>query len=176
MLRGTQAGAEERGNPHGLQTDEAPDDEGFTPLTAEQADEWRARQPQTSVWRVVVWQGVLLLLALVLTAPLALVWGQPLWLLSVGYGGLCVLLPSALMAYGLTYSRGARRPGGKATAAASMRQMLFWEGVKLLLAIAMLVLAPSLIPGVSWPALLIGLIVVLKAYWIALWMQKRAVV
>ena len=47
-----------------------------------------------------------------------------------------------------------------------------WELVKLVLCIAMLVAAPKLIPGLSWLALLAGLIVVMKTYWIALIVQS----
>jgi len=176
MLRGTQAGAEQRGNPNGLQADEAPDDEGFTPLTAEQANEWRARQPQTSVWGVVRWQLVLLLLVTVLTVPFALVWGQPVWVVSVFYGGLCVLLPTALMAYGLTASRWAQRRKQQAGQGAGdvMAGVFFWEGIKILLAVAMLALAPRLIPDLSWLGLLLGLVLVLKAYGLAFWLRSRA--
>jgi len=174
MLRGTQAGAEQRGNPNGLQADEAPDDEGFTPLTAEQAREWRSRQPQTSVWSVVRWQVVLLLLATALTVPLAFVLGQPVWVASVFYGGLCVLLPTALMAYGVTASRGARKRAAQpGQGSALLAGMFFWEGVKLALAIAMLVLAPRLIPDLSWLGLLLGLVLVLKAYWVAHWLRNQ---
>ena len=176
MLRGTQAGAEQRGNPNGLQADEAPDDEGFTPLTAEQANEWRARQPQTSVWGVVRWQLVLLLLATSLSVPFALVWGAPAAVASVFYGGLCVLLPTALMAYGLTASRWAQRRKQQAGQGAGdvMAGVFFWEGIKILLAVAMLALAPRLIPDLSWLGLLLGLVLVLKAYGLAFWLRSRA--
>jgi len=178
MLRGTQAGAEQRENPHGLQADEAPEDESFTPLTAEQANEWRARQPQASVWGVVRWQLVLLLLATALSVPFALVWGAPAVVASVFYGGLCVLLPTALMAYGLTGSRWARKRAAKAqgsqgSAAGVLAGVFFWEGVKIVLAVAMLALAPRLIPDLSWLGLLLGLVMVLKAYGVAFWLKKR---
>lgn len=171
MLRGTQAGAEQRGNPNGLQADEAPDDEGFTPLTAEQAQALRARQPQASVWVLVRWQLVMLLLATASSVPFALVWGEWVWVVSVFYGGLCALLPTAVMAYGLTGSRWARKHAAQPAGAVRgvLRGVFFWEGVKILLAIAMLALAQSLIPGLSWVGLLVGLVLVLKVYWLAFW-------
>jgi len=44
----------------------------------------------------------------------------------------------------------------------------------LLLCASLLVVAPSLIEGLSWPALMVGLIVALKAYWLALFLHSRA--
>ena len=164
----------ERERSKGPQAEDAAESDDFKPLTAEQAGEWRARQPQWSVWTVVRWQMVLLLLGTVLTLPLALVWGQPLWVASVFYGGLCVLLPTALMAYGLTGSRGARRRAAQpGQGAAMLAGVFFWEGVKIVLVIAMLALAPRLIPDVSWLGLLLGLVLVLKAYGLAFWLRSR---
>lgn len=48
-----------------------------------------------------------------------------------------------------------------------MARIFGWELVKLVLCIAMLVAAPKLVPNLSWLALLVGLIVVMKTYWIA---------
>ena len=165
----------ERERSKGPQAEDAAESEDFKPFTAEQAGEWRARQPQTSVWSVVRWQLVLLLLASVLTVPFALVWGQPAWVVSVFYGGLCVLLPTVLMAYGLTASRWAQRRKRQAgqSAGAVMAGVFFWEGVKILLAVAMLALAPRLIPDLSWLGLLLGLVLVLKAYGLAFWLRSR---
>lgn len=165
----------ERERSKGLDAEDVAEPDDFKPLTAEQASEWRSRQPQWSVWSVVRWQGVLLLLATVLTVPFAFVWGQPVWVISVFYGGLCVLLPSALMAYGLTASRWAQRRRQQAgqSAGAVMAGVFFWEGVKIVLVIAMLALAPSLIPNLSWLGLLLGLVLVLKAYGLAFWLRSR---
>jgi ATP synthase protein I len=32
-------------------------------------------------------------------------------------------------------------------------------------------LAPTVIPGLNWLGLLVGLVVVLKVYWLGLWIQ-----
>ena len=159
---------------HKLYDDEidgAPESE-FKRLTADEAAEWRRRQPRESVWDVVRWQ---LLLGLLLV-PLA-------WLLtrraevagSVAYGVLCILLPTSLMAYGLTSSGLAKLvqrlfPG---VAGLSLAGLFFWEGVKVLLALAMMWQAPRLVPGLSWLALVAGLVVALKAYWLEFWMRSR---
>ncbi len=146
--------------------------EVFKPLTREEAQQWRARHPAVSVWRVVGWQLALMALAALLgglfTQRLSVVW-------SVAYGGLSIALPTALMAYGLTAS-----PLSRALAAVfpgmarlSLAGVLFWEGVKVLLALVMLWLAPRVVPDLSWLGLVAGLVVVLKAYWLAFWRQNR---
>jgi ATP synthase protein I len=45
---------------------------------------------------------------------------------------------------------------------------MVWEMVKIALTVAMLVAAPRLVPQLSWPALLVGLVLALKVYWVAL--------
>lgn len=148
--------------------------EDFKPLSREEAQQWRARQPETSVWRVVGWQVLLALLAAgvggLFTQRSAVAW-------SAFYGGLCIALPSALMAYGLSSSPLSRAlvralPG---VAKVSLAGVLFWEGVKVLLALAMMWLAPRLVSELSWLALVAGLVVALKAYWLEFWMRSRRV-
>ncbi len=46
-----------------------------------------------------------------------------------------------------------------------------WEIAKILLTVALLVAAPWLVPGLSWIALLIGMVVTMKTYWVALWVR-----
>lgn len=146
--------------------------EDFKPLTREEARQWRTRQVETSAWRVVGWQALMTLLAALLgwlfTQRSAVAW-------SVLYGGLCIALPSALMAYGLTSSPLSRAlvrvfPG---VAKVSLAGVLFWEGIKVLLALAMMWSAPRMVPGLSWLALVGGLVVALKAYWLEFWMRSR---
>jgi ATP synthase protein I len=81
---------------------------------------------------------------------------------SVGYGALAVVLPAAIFARGLTGRLASLNAG---TAAVGF---MVWEMVKIALSVAMLVAAPRLVPELSWPALLVGLVVVLKVYWVAL--------
>ena len=133
------------------------EDHDFKPLTAQQAREWRSRQVPLSVWRIVVIQvvaGVLVaLLAWWLTGRAQVAW-------SAGYGALSVVLPAALFARGVSRSR--------SSAGAAMVGLFGWELVKIALTVAMLVAAPRLVPGLSWLALLAGMVVVMKTYWIAL--------
>ncbi|EZP48519.1 ATP synthase subunit I [Delftia sp. RIT313] len=134
------------------------EDSDFKPLTSEEAQEWRTRNPQMSVWRFVVVQavvGVLVaLLAWLVTGRAEVGW-------SAAYGALSVVLPAALFARAVVR----KRPGG---AAAAMVGIFGWELVKLVLCIAMLAAAPKLVPGLSWLALLAGLVIVMKTYWVAL--------
>ena len=140
----------------------------FKPLTREEAQQWRASQPEVSVWRLVGMQllvGLLAgLLGWLLTQRTPVAW-------SVLYGAAAVVVPSALMAYGLTSSFLARLLAGVAQAA--FAGFLLWEGVKILLAVAMLWLAPAIVPELSWLGLLAGLVLTLKVYWFGFWTQAR---
>lgn len=149
-------------NEDGLQEPE------FKPLTREEARQWRARQPEMSVWRLV---GLQLLVGLVsgllgwlLTQRASVGW-------SVLYGAAVVVVPSALMAYGLTSSAVSRLMAGVAQAA--FAGFLLWEGVKILLAVALLWLAPKIVPELSWLGLLAGLVLTLKVYWFGFWIRSR---
>jgi len=141
----------------------------FKPLTAEEAREWRQAQREVSVWRVVLLQ---ICASVVFGVSAVLVTGR----LSVGwsafYGGASVALPSAVMAWGMTSSRLGRMlsvfPSG------SLGGLVFWEGVKVLLVVVALFLAPAVVNELSWLALLAGLVVVLKVYWLAFFVMSRS--
>ena len=139
------------------ETESGAEDPEFKPLTAQQAQEWRKRQPLLSVWRVVAFQalaGVLVaLLAWWLTGRSQVAW-------SAGYGALSVVLPAALFARGMARKR--------SSAGAAMVGLFGWELVKIVLTVAMLAAAPRLVPGLSWLALLAGMVITMKTYWIAL--------
>jgi len=137
--------------------------ETFEPLTAEQVAELRKRQPLLSVWRVVSAQVVLGLLVA------TLVWfvsGQKAVVYSAVYGALAVIVPAALFARGLT-SRVASLNAG-----AAVLGFFLWEMVKIGLTVAMLFAAPRLVNDLSWPAMLAGLVVTMKVYWVALGFGK----
>ena len=135
----------------------------FEPLTAEQAAELRKQQPLLSVWRVVGVQAVLGLLVAVL------VWfvsGRMAAVYSAVYGALAVIVPASLFARGLT-SRIA-----SVNVSAAVFGFFLWEMVKIGLTVAMLFAAPRLVNDLSWPAMLAGLIVTMKVYWVALGFRK----
>ena len=134
------------------------------PLTAEQARRVREQNPPVSPWWVVVGQvGVGLVAAL---AAWAFTGKQNVgW--SVAYGALAVAIPAAVFARGLTGKFSSLNAG---TAAVGF---LLWEMVKIALTLAMMAMAPRLVAGLSWPALLIGLVLAMKVYWLALAFAPR---
>jgi len=135
------------------------------PLSAEEARRVREQNPPVSPWWVVAGQAgvglVAALLAWAFTGKQNVGW-------SVAYGALAVVLPAAVFARGLTGRFSSLNAG---TAAVGF---LLWEMVKIALTLAMLALAPRVVAGLSWPALLIGLVLAMKVYWIALAFAPRA--
>ena len=138
------------------QVDEA---EEFHPMTAQEAQAWRARHPTLSVWWVV---GVQLMLAVFLAVSAAWIWGRSSIAFSLMYGALAVVLPAALFARGMT----SRLASVNAVSAAL--SFAVWQGVKMVLTVLLMVLAPRVLNDVSWPALLAGLLLTMKVYWLAL--------
>ena len=143
--------------------DQDNEQEAFEPLTAQQAVELRKRQPLLSVWRVVGFQA---LLGLLVAWLVWLVSGRMSAVYSAGYGALAVIIPAALFARGLT-SRVA-----SANVGAAVFGFFLWEMVKIGLTVAMLLAAPRLVIDLSWPAMLVGLVVTMKVYWVALGFRK----
>lgn len=137
----------------------------FKPLTAEEASALRAKQPPLSPWRVLGVQGVVgtvaALIAVVVTGRQEMAW-------SVLYGAATVVVPGALMARGMTSKLSSMSPGSSAVS------FMLWEMVKIAVSIAMLVLAPKLVHNLSWPALLVSLVLCMKVYWVALLWRGRA--
>ena len=138
--------------------------EKFKPLSAKEARELRERNPSVPPWKVVLGQGVVgLLVALaawVITGSQSVGW-------SAAYGALAVVLPAALFARGLT-GRFA-----SLNVATAVFGFFLWEMVKLVLTVAMLIAAPKLVVALSWPALLVGLVLTMKVYWVALLFAPR---
>jgi ATP synthase protein I len=148
----------------------------FQPLSVEEARLWRQRHPVSSPWRIVAWQAVAGVLAAGLTGLVGLVSG---WADSLGgvlsiagsmlYGAGAVVLPAALLAR--VMSRPVARHAGAAGVA--LLRFFMWELTKLVLTVAMLVAAPWLLPGLSWLALVGGLVVAMKAHGVAAWFEMR---
>ena len=132
-------------------------------LSPEQAAALKAQLPMLSPWRVLGMQLVVGLLCV------AIVW---LWMASgvaaasALYGVAAVVLPGMLLARGMT-----KRVSSAVGAAAGF---MGWEFLKIGASIAMLVLAPKVVPGLSWPVLLVTLAVCIKVNWLALaWRGRR---
>lgn len=134
------------------------EDADFKPLTAEQAQRFREANPESSPWWVVVAQVV----AGLIVAGIAWGWtGRPEVGKSALYGALAVAIPAAL------FVRGAMR-GSQANSKSAMLRFFVWELIKLVLTIAFLAAAPWLVGSLSWLALLAGVVVAMKMYWVAL--------
>ncbi len=145
--------------------EDAQEEPGYPPLTAEQAKLLRLQQPQLSPWKVI---GAQLLVGLALTA-LAWVWtGRPNAAWSAGYGALVAIIPAALFARGLM-SRFA-----SVNAVMAGFGFFVWEMVKISVSVVMLIVAARVVPELDWLALLTGLILTLKVYWVALLMRPKA--
>ena len=136
----------------------------FKPLTREEAEALRAKDPPLSPWRVIgvqvaVGAGVALLALLLAGRP------EVGW--SALYGAATVVLPGALMARGMTSRLSSKSPGASAVS------FMLWEAVKIVVSIAMLALAPKLVQPLSWPALLVAMVLCMKVYWLALSWRGR---
>lgn len=130
----------------------------LAPWTAGQVQQWRRGKQKLDVRRLFLWQLAFGVLTAVICGVLA---GQSsAW--SAAYGAVCVLLPGAL------FARGVLRP---APVGVAVVNFFVWEAVKLALTLALLALAPKLITGLVWPALLAGLIVTMKASWLAMMLR-----
>ena len=134
----------------------------IVPLSAEQVQELRKRQPLLSVWRVVAAQFV----AGLVVAALAGWWFGVSAAQSAMYGSLAVVFPAALFALGLTGRMSSINAGS------AVFGFFLWELVKLALTVVALAAAPRWIEALSWPAMLAGLLVTMKIYWVALGLRR----
>ncbi|MBC5763425.1 ATP synthase subunit I [Ramlibacter sp. GTP1] len=133
-------------------------------VSAEAARRLREQNPPVSPWWVVAGQAgvglVAALLAWAFTGKQNVGW-------SAAYGALAVVVPAAV------FARGISSRVSSLNAATAAMGFLVWEMVKLGLTVAMLLAAPSLVAGLSWPALLVGLVLAMKVYWVALAFKPR---
>lgn len=135
----------------------------FKTLTRQEAQVLRSRIPTTSPWKVIGAQ------AAVGATCAALLWAvtqRTDLAASALYGAATAVLPGAVLARGMT-----RRTSSNPAAAAI--GFMFWEMVKIALAVAMLMSAVRLVPGLSWPALLGTMVVCMKVSWLAMLWQRR---
>ena len=148
---------------HALEADE-PQEQDFKPLTAEQARVLRESEPALSPWRVVGWQMVAGLLSALVAWGVS---GQAVAGWSAMYGAVAVIIPAAL------FARGLMSQFSSLNAAAASFGFFVWEAVKLAVSVAMIAAAPRLIENLSWLAMMAGLFVTLKVYWLALLLRPK---
>jgi ATP synthase protein I len=141
------------------ETEAEAEDSDFKPLTAEEAEQWRRRNPPVSIGKVVAGQALVgmltALVAWMLTGRVSVGW-------SAAYGALAVVVPAALFARGVLRSKASTHPR------AAMLGFAGWEITKIVLTVALLAAAPRLVPDLSWIALLVGMVITMKTYWVAL--------
>jgi ATP synthase protein I len=138
------------------------DDGHYKALTREEAQALRVKQPMISPWRVVGAQAAVGLICVVV-AWIFVRPGHAAW--SALYGAAAVVIPSALLARGMT------KRADSPTAAAM--GLMFWETMKIAAAIAMLVIAARVVPQLNWPALLVTMVVCSQMNWFALLWRGR---
>jgi len=136
----------------------------FSPLTPEQAQRLIAQNPSLSVWWVLSAQLVVGVLAAMVAGILT---GQGASAWSAFYGCLAVVIPGAL------FARGLRSQFSSISAVTAGFGFFVWEAVKIGVSVAMLAAAPRLVADLDWLAMLIGLIVTLKVYWLALLVRRK---
>ena len=136
----------------------------FTPLTAAEARALRKKNPSISPWWVVAGQlAVGVLVALIAWA----VTGSQTVGLSAACGALAVIIPAALFARGVTGKFASVNAGS------AVMSFFLWELVKILVTVGILLAAQRLVIGLSWPAMLVGLVVTIKVYWVALAFKRQ---
>ena len=140
----------------------------FKPLSAEQAQAWRQHNPQASPWRVLFLQvGVGALMAL-LTGLFTGEWNLAM---SSAWGSVAVVIPAVVFVRALSRQMRRTQPGS------ALMGLMVWELVKIVLTVALLLVAPKVISELSWLALVAGFVVTMKVYWLAMalgWMQRKS--
>jgi ATP synthase protein I len=140
-------------------------DDGFRRWSAQEAQALAAKDPhKVNPWRVIAVQAAVGL-GVALVAGLATGRVGVFW--SALYGAGVVVIPGVLMARGMTSPLSSMSPIGSAVS------FMLWEGVKIAVSIVLLILATRIVQPLSWPALLAGLVVSIKVYWVALAWRRR---
>ena len=144
------------------ETDEVSD---LMPLTAEQAQELRRQHPSISPWWVVAGQVVVGVLVTLIAWGVT---GKSSVAVSAACGALAVVLPAALFARGVTGQFASVNAGS------AVLSFFVWELVKIMVTVGVLFAAQRLVAQLSWPAMLIGLVVTMKVYWLALAVKRKS--
>ena len=141
---------------------------GFKPLTADEAQAWRLKNPALIPWRIVALQagvgGLMVLLTWLLTDERRLA-------ASVAWGVVAVVIPAMVFVRALSRQMQAAQPK------VALVGLFAWELVKIVLTVALLLAAPQLISDLSWLALVASFVVTIKVYWLAMllgWVQRKS--
>jgi ATP synthase protein I len=146
--------------------------EGTTPQwTAEQAAYWRLRHPDISLWLTVLAQ-IVVLVAVIVGATLASVRREIT--VSLLWGGLAAVMPAVLSVAG--YRTTMRLLAGRRRSVRmvwGLMSIVFWEVVKLVSSVGLLVLAPRWLSQVHWLSVVLMFVAVIKAYWLVVLLDRR---
>jgi ATP synthase protein I len=165
----------DRVRPSGISADRESEDSAnedlesdFKPLTAEQAQALRQQNPMASPWRVLWLQVLVGGLVAVLTGWFS---GQSRLAASVAWGAVAVVIPAVVFVRALSRQMRMRQAGS------ALVGLFVWELVKIVLTVALLLVAPKVVSDLSWLALVAGFVVTMKVYWLAMalgWMQRKS--
>ncbi len=131
--------------------------------TPEQVAALRVRSLPVSPWAVLAMQGIAGLVCVAVGWLFSTRWQVPASALG---GAVVVVLPGVLTARGMSR----RRP---ADAGGALLSVMVWEALKIGSAVVLLLGIARFLPALSWPALLITMIVCQKVYWVALLPRRR---
>lgn len=140
----------------------------FKPLSAEEAHVWRQHNPQASPWRVLFLQ---VFVGALMALTTGLVTGQFNLAASVAWGSVAVVAPAVVFVRALGRQMRRNQPGS------ALLGLMVWELVKVVLTVALLLVAPKVISDLNWLALVVGFVVTMKVYWLAMalgWMQLKS--
>lgn len=144
---------------HSAAWDDREDEAPVRSLTRAEAQELRERKPQVPAWWVVAAQAVVGGLVAMLAW---LAFDDPAVWVSALYGAAVGVVPGALMARGMSSRLSSMSPAGSAVS------FMLWETVKIVVSVLMLALAPKIVQPLSWPAMLVSLMICLNVYLLAL--------
>ena len=107
---------------HESQATEYAEEEDIVPLTAQEAQSLREKNPSYSPWWVVGWQ---VLVGLFASAIALVLTSQTIFAVSVACGALAVIIPAAL------FARGLMSKFASASSANAVLSFFVWELVKI---------------------------------------------
>lgn len=135
----------------------------FVPLTPEQILAVKAANPVSAPWWVIAGQASV---GCIVVGLAALLFGSVI-AKSVLCGVLAVVVPAAMFVRSLASKFSKSSPGS------AVVSFFFWELVKILVTLGMLFAAHRWVVDLSWPAMLAGLAITLKVYWLALAFKRK---
>jgi ATP synthase protein I len=136
----------------------------FKILSRTEVQALRPKFRSVSPWRVVGAQAAVGVSMAVLAGLLI---GNSSAAMSALFGAAIVVVPGALMARGMSSRLSSLSAGVGAVS------FMSWEFAKIGSSVAMLFLAPKIVQPLSWPVLLVTMVVCMQMYWLALLWRGR---